>query len=269
MTLEKMHLEITRGVAVLTFNDPSSLNAVGTRLRRDFAAAMDMIEDPANGARCLLLTGAGRAFCAGANLNDPDRPAPRDRAAEASGKVKSDLETWYNPMFLRLRNLSIPYVAAVNGVAAGVGMSFALSADLVLAARSAYFLQAFARIGLVPDGGSTWVLTRRIGVARAMELSMLAEKLPAETALEWGAINRVVDDESLMSEAMALAGRLAAGPSVAYGLIRKAYWQALENDYPSQLQVEAEYQKLAGATEDHAEGVAAFKEKRAAVFRGR
>jgi 2-(1,2-epoxy-1,2-dihydrophenyl)acetyl-CoA isomerase len=218
--------------------------------------------------RCLLLTGTGRAFCAGANLTDPDRPSPRDRQAEASGAAKSELETWYNPMFIRLRNLPIPYIAAVNGVAAGVGMSFALSADLVIAAKSSYFLQAFARIGLVPDGGSTWILTRRVGVARAMELSMLAEKLPAETAMAWGAVNRVVEDSALMTEATALAKRLAAGPSVAYGLIRKAYWESLENDYPAQLQLEADLQKQAGRTTDHAEGIAAFKEKRQAVFTG-
>jgi len=149
----KMELRFEEGVAVLAFNDPAVLNAIGFRMREDFTAALDRIE--ASGARCILLTGNGRAFCSGTNLNDPDRP-PRDRDAEARGEQKSDLEGWYNPTMERLRALPVPVVSAVNGVAAGIGMSFALSADIRVAARSSYFLQAFARIGLVPDGGATW-----------------------------------------------------------------------------------------------------------------
>ncbi len=257
-------LESTGNVAVMTLNDPSVLNAFGQKLREDMTAAMDQIES--GSARCLVITGAGRAFCSGANLNDPDRQ-PRDRAAEARGEAKSDLESWYNPMFMRLRGLSIPIVTAINGIAAGAGMSLALMGDIRIAARSASFLQAFARIGLVPDCGSSWMLPRLIGIARAMELSLLAERLPAETALSWGLINRIEDDAALMPRAMELAGALAAGPK-SLGLIRHMYWQSLENSFSEQLDLEAKLQTQAGLTNDHEEGVTAFREKRAANFKG-
>ncbi|MBS0559805.1 MAG: enoyl-CoA hydratase/isomerase family protein [Proteobacteria bacterium] len=252
-------------VAVLTLNDPGTLNAFGAKLREDMSAALDAIE--AGDARCLVITGAGRGFCSGANLNDPDRK-PRDRAAEARGEAKTDLAAWYNPTFLRLRALRIPIVAAVNGIAAGAGMSLALSADLKVAARSASFVQAFARIGLVPDCGASYILPRLIGLSRAMELSLLAEKLPAETALEWGLINRVVDDAALMEESLALAQRLAEGPA-SLGMIRRLYWDSLENGYEAQLAREDRVQTEAAGTADYAEGVAAFREKRAARFSGR
>ena len=261
----KMELRFDGSVAILAFNDPAVLNAIGRRMREDFSAALDRIE--ASGARCILLTGNGRAFCSGANLNDPDRP-PRDREAEARGEQESDLEGWYNPTLERLRASPVPVVSAVNGAAAGIGMSFALSADIRIAARSGYFLQAFARIGLVPDGGATWILPRLVGMARAMELSMLAERLPAETALEWGMVNRVVDDGALMDEAMAMARRLAGGPA-ALGLIRRLYWQGLEQGYSAQLKAEADAQTAAARTRDYEEGVAAFREKRPAAFSGR
>jgi 2-(1,2-epoxy-1,2-dihydrophenyl)acetyl-CoA isomerase len=257
-------LENSDGVAVMTLNDPSVLNAFGRKLREDMAEAMDHVET--GSARCLVITGAGRAFCSGANLNDPDRP-PRNRAAEARGEAKSDLESWYNPMFMRLRALPIPIVTAINGMAAGAGMSLALTGDIRIAARSASFLQAFARIGLVPDCGSSWILPRLIGMARAMELSLLAERLPAETALDWGLINRLEDDGQLMPKALELARGLASGPK-SLGLIRRMYWQAMENSYSDQLDLEAELQSQAGMTRDFEEGVAAFREKRAAKFTG-
>ncbi len=257
-------LETTGPVALMTLNDPDVLNAFGQKLREDMQAAMDHVE--ASAARCLVITGAGRAFCSGANLNDPDR-MPRDRAAEARGEVQGDLEAWYNPMFLRLRALPIPVVTAINGIAAGAGMSLALSGDIRIAARSASFLQAFARIGLVPDCGSSWILPRLIGMARAMELSLLAERLPAETALSWGMINRLEDDAELMPKAMALAESLANGPR-SLGLIRRLYWEGLDNRYSDQLDLEAKLQNQAGATQDFQEGVAAFREKRIARFTG-
>jgi 2-(1,2-epoxy-1,2-dihydrophenyl)acetyl-CoA isomerase len=258
-------LETTDDVAVMTLNDPSVLNAFGLKLREDMAAAVDRVE--ASASRCLVITGAGRAFCSGANLNDPDR-ASRDRAAEADGKVKSDLESWYNPMFLRLRALPIPIVTAINGMAAGAGMSLALTGDIRIAARSASFLQAFARIGLVPDCGSSWLLPRLIGMARAMELSLLAERLPAETALSWGLINRVEEDNALMPRALEVAYGLAAGPR-SLGLIRQMYWQAMENTYSDQLDLEAKLQSQAAVTRDYDDGGAAFREKRPARFTGR
>jgi 2-(1,2-epoxy-1,2-dihydrophenyl)acetyl-CoA isomerase len=260
----RIRLETNGAVAVMTLNDPPVLNAFGMKLRQDMQDAIAEIES--GPARCLVITGEGRAFCSGANLNDPDRP-PRDRAAEARGEAKSDLEAWYNPMFMRLRALPIPVVTAINGIAAGAGMSLALSGDIKIAAKSAYFLQAFARIGLVPDCGSSWILPRLIGMARAMELSLLADRLPAETALTWGMVNRLVEDEDLLPAAMAMANRLAAGPK-SLGLIRRMYWEAMDNTYSDQLDLEAKFQNQAGATEDFKEGVTAFREKRQARFTG-
>jgi 2-(1,2-epoxy-1,2-dihydrophenyl)acetyl-CoA isomerase len=260
----KILLETTGDVAVITLNDPDVLNAFGLKLREDMQDALDLIDS--RPPRCLVITGTGRAFCSGANLNDPDRPS-RDRAAEAAGEVKSDLEAWYNPTFLRLRGLAFPVITAINGIAAGAGMSLALSGDIKIAARSASFLQAFARIGLVPDCGSSWVLPRLIGMARAMELSLLAERLPAETALAWGLINRLEDDAVLMSKAMELARSLASGPK-SIGMIRQMYWEGMDNTYSAQLDLEAKLQTRAGMTRDFEEGVAAFREKRAAQFTG-
>lgn len=264
MKHDRIRLEMTGKVAVMTLNDPSVLNAFGQKLREDMADAMDQIE--AGDARCLLITGAGRAFCSGANLNDPDRP-PRDRAAEARGEVKTDLEAWYNPMFLRLRALPFPVVTAINGIAAGAGMSLALSGDIRIAARSASFLQAFARIGLVPDCGSSWLLPRMIGMARAMELSLLAERLPADKAFDWGLINRLEDDDKLMAKAMEIATAMASGPR-SLGMIRQMYWRGMDSTYEDQLGLEAKLQTEAGLTRDFEEGVAAFREKRPARFVG-
>jgi len=168
-----------------------------------------------------------------------------------------------------LRNLRMPLIVAVNGVAAGIGMSYALLGDLILAARSAYFLQAFARIGLIPDGGATWLLPRIIGTARARELSLLAERLSAETALEWGLINRVYDDGSLMDEALKLAHRLAEGPTASLSMIRQLYWASLNNSLEEQIDLECQMQRRAGRSEDAAEGAAAFRQKRPPNFKGR
>jgi 2-(1,2-epoxy-1,2-dihydrophenyl)acetyl-CoA isomerase len=260
----KILLEAIGNVTVMTLNDPPVLNAFGRKLREDMQDALDIID--VRPPRCLVITGAGRAFCSGANLNDADRAA-RDRAAEAAGAVPSDLEAWYNPTFLRLRNLPFPVITAINGIAAGAGMSLALSGDIKIAARSASFLQAFARIGLVPDCGSSWLLPRLIGMARAMELSLLAERLPAETALQWGMINRIEDDATLMTKTLELASGLAAGPK-SLGMIRQMYWQSLDNRYSDQLDLEAKLQTRAAMTDDYAEGVTAFRDKRPARFNG-
>jgi 2-(1,2-epoxy-1,2-dihydrophenyl)acetyl-CoA isomerase len=211
-----------------------------------------------------VLTGEGRGFCSGANLSD---------RAPAAGQSPSDgvghaLETAYHPFLRRMRDCRLPIVTAVNGAAAGIGMSIALMGDLVAAARSAYFLQAFARIGLVPDGGSTWLLPRLIGLARAKELSLLAERLPAETAHAWGLINRVFDDGALMAEAMKLAQRLADGP-VSLAATRRLYWESPQNTYEQQLDLERQLQQKAGKTEDFIEGISAFLQKRPAKFKGK
>ncbi|MGO9606425.1 MAG: enoyl-CoA hydratase/isomerase [Candidatus Binataceae bacterium] len=262
MEFERAKLDIEGSVGILTLNHPEVMNAVSAEMLGGLMKALDHIEDPKSGVRCLVMTGAGRGFCAGANLQ------PRAEGSRASGDAGSVLETLYHPFLRRLRELPIPFVTAVNGAAAGVGMSFALMGDMVLCARSAYFLQAFRRIGLIPDGGSTWILPRLVGRARAMELSLMGEKLPAEKALEWGLINRVFDDADLIGKAMEMARDLAGGPTVALSLIRKLYWESPENSYEEQLNLERQMQRRAGSSADFSEGVRAFLEKRPAKFKG-
>lgn len=259
--MAKMNLEFQDRIAVLKFNHPEVMNAVGSEMLEDFAAAMAEIKNPANGARCLLITGEGRGFCSGANLSD----AGRGSANQSSG---DSLRNSYHPLLFDLRDLDMAIVTAVNGAAAGVGMSFALIGDIVCASKNAFFLQAFARIGLVPDGGSTFMLPRLIGWGRAMELSLLAERLPAEKAFEWGLINRLYEDnDKLMTGAMEIADQLAKGPK-SLGLIRKAYWNSWHNTYEQQLELEAQLQDEAGRTSDFVEGVAAFLQKRSPEFKG-
>ena len=260
---ERAHLTLHGDVAVLTMNHPEAMNAASAKMVRGMLAALDEIETPQSGIRALIFTGEGRGFCAGANLTEP----PEHGAGPIS--VGYTLDKIYHPFLRRLRDLRMPIVTAVNGAAAGVGMSLALMGDIVIAARSAYFLQAFARIGLVPDGGSTWLLPRLIGVARAKELSLLAEKLPAEKALEWGLINRVFPDDALLDEALKLAENLARGPTVALAAMRRLYWQSPQNNYERQLDLERQCQMEAGATQDFIEGVGAFLQKRPPVFRGK
>jgi 2-(1,2-epoxy-1,2-dihydrophenyl)acetyl-CoA isomerase len=262
MEFERAKLDIDGPVGVLTLNHPEVMNAVSPEMLGGLMKAMDAVEDPKNGLRCLVMTGEGRGFCTGANL--------QGRADNSGGRLDagSALETMYHPFLRRLRNLAMPFITSVNGPAAGVGMSFALMGDLVLCARSAYFLQAFRRIGLVPDGGSTWILPRLVGKARAMELSLLGEKLPAETALEWGLVNRVYNDEELAGETKKLAHDLANGPTVALGMIRKLYWESTDNTYEEQLNLERQFQRTAGDSADFKEGVMAFLQKRPAAFKG-
>ena len=259
MDFARVKLDIDDSVALLTLNDPDVMNAAGAPMLGDILAALDVVEDRANGVRCLVVTGAGKAFCSGANL--------KDRGLGKAKPAGAVLETHWHPLLRRLRRLHCPIVIAVNGAAAGGGMGLAMTGDIVIAARSAYFLQAFRRIGLVPDVGSTWLLPRRVGAARAMELSLLGEKLPAETALAWGLINRVVDDGQALIEAMKTTREMAAGPKV-LGLIRGLYWDSTENTFEEQLDLEFRTQKIAGSSDDFREGVSAFLEKRPAKFKG-
>ncbi len=261
--MQKMSLDIDDGIAVLKFNHPEVMNAVGREMLGDFATAVGEIKKPRNAVRCLLLTGTGRGFCAGANLQD-DTPADDDAPREAGGALRNS----YHPLLFELRGLDVPMVTAVNGAAAGVGMSFAMMGDIVCASKTAYFLQAFARIGLIPDGGSTFMLPRLVGWGRAVELSMLAERLPAEKAADWGLVNKLFEDnEALMAGAMSVARQLARGPR-SLALIRKAYWATWQNSFEQQLELEAQLQNEAGRSGDFGEGVQAFLQKRDAVFKG-
>ena len=264
MQFKHCTLEIDGPVAVLRMDHQEVMNAVSMDMLGGLTEALDEIEARRAEVRCVVLTGAGRAFCTGANLqgrNQQQKPG-RSNAGAA-------LETAFHPFLRRIRNLHCPLVTAVNGPAAGAGMSFALMGDMIVCARSTYFLQAFRRIGLVPDCGSTWLLPRLVGKARAIELSLMGERLPAEKALEWGLVNRVHDDAVLMEEAMKLARELASGPTVALSLIRKLYWDSGENSFEDQLNLEYQSQRIAGHSEDFREGVAAFLAKRAPAFKGR
>src|ERR1700709_2784269 len=263
MQFKHVTLDFDGSVAILRLDHQEVMNAVSSDMLVGLGEALDAIEEKRAEVRCLVLTGAGRAFCTGANLQGRNNAKP--------GKVNAGatLETGFHPFLRRLRNLHCPIVTAVNGPAAGAGMSFALMGDLILCARSSYFLQAFRRIGLVPDCGSTWLLPRLIGKARSVELSLMGDGLAAEQALDWGLVNRVHDDAALMKEAMKLAHELANGPTVALSLIRKLYWESPENSFEDQLNLEFESQRVAGATTDFKEGVTAFLEKRPAKFHGK
>ncbi|HTV88999.1 MAG TPA: enoyl-CoA hydratase-related protein [Stellaceae bacterium] len=252
-------IEKHSGYRRITLNRPERLNALNIEMADALTAALDAAEADKS-CRALLLTGAGRGFCAGQDLNEiVDLPA-REIAA---------LIDHYHPLIRRLHASPLPIVGAVNGVAAGAGANLALACDIVLAARSASFVQAFARIGLVPDCGGTWLLPRLVGGARARALALLAEPLPADTAAAWGLIWQAVDDERLMPAAEALAARLATGPTFALGLAKSALAAAATNDLDDQLDLERDLQAKAAAHPDHAEAVRAFLGKRPASFAGR
>lgn len=260
MKFENIKLEIADQVATITLNQPARLNACSLDMADEINLALDKLED----ARAVLITGEGRAFCAGADLQ-----AKGDASALSGGQGSyAALNLHYNPLMLKLAKLDIPTVTAVNGAAAGVGCSIALASDFAIAGKSGYFLQAFVNIGLVPDGGASWMLTRLIGKARATEMMMLGEKISGEKAADWGLIYKCVEDAVLMDEARALAKRLAGGPTVALGVMRRNLAAALESDYASALLTEAEGQRRAGDSKDAREGAISFLQKRKAEFKG-
>jgi 2-(1,2-epoxy-1,2-dihydrophenyl)acetyl-CoA isomerase len=262
MASETVLVEQQDGITRLTLNRPDRLNSFNVEMQEALAAALQAVEAD-TACRAVLLTGAGRGFCAGQDL--------ADRAAKPGGPLNDlgqTLETYYNPLVRRIRGLPHPVVVAVNGVAAGAGASLALHGDLVLAARSARFIQAFAKVGLLPDSGGTWLLPRLLGEARAKALALLAEPLSAEQAETWGLIWKAVDDDKLMSEATAIAKNLAAGPALAYAAIKRALQAAASNTLDQQLALERDLQRELGFSPDYAEGVSAFLEKRPPKFSG-
>ncbi|KRA60044.1 enoyl-CoA hydratase [Caulobacter sp. Root655] len=267
MTYEKIRLDAVDGVATITLADPTTLNAASLEMARELAHAFASVAAGKITARAVVMTGEGRGFCSGANLSGGGAAG---READVDGKpdAGSALESTYNPLVSLLRDFPLPIVTAINGPAAGIGCSLALLGDIVVAAESAYFLQAFRRIGLVPDGGSTYLLPRLVGKARAMEMMLLGDKIPAATALNWGLVNRCVPDVELMPTATAIAKELAAGPA-ALSAIRKLVWNSLDADWVGQLNAERHAQKAAGKTDDFIEGVGAFLQKRPAAFKGR
>jgi len=262
MAYETILLAKAEGLATLTLNAPDRLNAVSRKMIGELKQCWEELAADAS-VRAVLLTGTGRGFCAGADLADPDR----DMSATADAGAA--LDKFFNPVIRLMRALPKPIVAAVNGVAAGVGMSFAMASDIAVAAKSASFLQAFARIGLVPDGGSTWFLPRLVGDQRARALAMLAPQIGAEQAKEWGLIWDVVEDAELMKVATELARRLADGPTLSLARIKEAMNRAAGNDLVAQLDLERDFQRELGKSADFKEGVAAFLAKRKPSFKGK
>jgi len=259
MAYEMIRSERRGDVLVLTLNRPERLNAAPTEMFDELRDAIGALD----GARAVLVAGEGRAFCSGADI--ASGALGSDNPGETTHKALTD---HYNPAIAAFADLAVPVVSAVRGAVAGIGCSLALAADFCVASETAYFLQAFVNIGLVPDGGASWMLPRLIGKARATEMMMLGERVPAARALDWGMIHKVVADDALEAEAFALAERLAAGPTVALGLIRRGLAHALEVDYAAAMRREAENQRTARGSADSMEGGMAFLQKRKPAFRG-
>ena len=254
---------VAAGIQTITLNRPEKLNALNPEMHELLRAALEHAAGDA-AVRAVLLTGSGRGFCTGQDLSERD-VSPGAPPIDLSVSLGS----YYNPLIRRMRALPKPIVCAVNGVAAGAGANLVLACDIVIAARSASFIQAFSKLGLVPDAGGTYFLPRLVGTARAMGLALLAEKLTAEQAADWGLIWKVVDDAALASESQALAQRLASGPTKGYGYLKRALYASAGSSLDAQLDLERELQRELGISEDYREGVTAFKEKRAPRFKGK
>ena len=262
MNYDSIQFKTEGGVAILTLNRPDRLNSFTRAMHLEVRDALARVQADQS-VRVLVLTGAGRGFCAGQDLADRavDPGAP-------SVDLGASVEEFYAPLVLTLKNLPMPVICAVNGVAAGAGANLALACDIVLAAQSASFIEAFSKLGLIPDTGGTWHLPRLIGPARAMGLAMLGEKLSAEKAEAWGLIWRCVPDDVLMDEALAMAKHFAAAPTKGLAFTKRAFQASYANTQEQQLQLEADMMRELGNSHDYREGVAAFLAKRAPQFKG-
>ncbi len=263
MNFENITFTVEAGIARLTLNRPDKLNSFNGAMHAELRVALDRIQED-KAVRVLVLTGAGRAFCAGQDLADPAMAAVDGKMPDIGNVVEAS----YKPLILRLQNLRVPTIAAVNGIAAGAGASVALACDLVIASKSASFLQAFSKIGLIPDTGGTWFLPQRVGMARAMGLALLADKLSADKAADWGLIWQCVEDADFAAEVDALAQQLASAPTKALVRTRQAMHAAPGHTLEQQLSFEGGFMRELGWSPDYAEGVAAFMEKRAPKFTG-
>ena len=262
MAYNNILFDISEGIATLTLNRPDKLNSFTAEMHGEVRSVLEQVAADKS-ARVLVLTGAGRGFCAGQDLGD------RAVSPGAPGvDLGESVEKFYAPLVMTLRSLPMPVICAVNGVAAGAGANLALACDIVLAAKSASFIEAFCKLGLIPDTGGTWHLPRLIGHARATGLAMLGEKLSAEKAEQWGLIWRAVDDEALMTEAMAMATHFASAPTKGLAFTKKALQASYANTLPDQLKLEGEMMRELGYSHDYREGVAAFIAKRPAQFKG-
>ena len=252
-----LKIETRDNVTTIALDDPTTLNALTPNLAVSLGAAL---ESAAQESRVIILTGSSRAFCSGAKLQASPTAKPGDIDAGSS------LDLAYNPLMMTIRNLDVPLITAINGPAAGIGASIAMAGDIIVAGKSSYFLEAFCHIGLVPDGGATWMLVRNVGRVRAAELALLGEKLPAQQAFDWGMVTKVVEDDAVMATAQEFATRLADGPTHALGLMRKLLWNAGDASFNAQLDEERDAQSSAGKHPHFSEGVAAFLQKRKANF---
>lgn len=263
MTFNTIEFVINEGVATLTLNRPKSLNSFTIEMHAEIRQAMQQVIDEED-IRCLVITGAGRGFCAGQDLGDP-----AEKTDSGVPDVCKGVEKYYNPLIQSIMTLPKPVICAVNGVAAGAGASIALACDIVLAARSASFIQVFCKIGLIPDSGGTWNLPRAVGIARARGLAMLGDRLDAETAEKWGLIWKCTDDDKLQEEAREMATYFAVQPTCALGRIKKLLLESSSNTLTDQLELERQAMCDLGQSEDYHEGVYAFLEKRPPVFKGK
>ena len=266
MTVETITYEEAMGVATIKLNRPDRLNAVTAQMLEELKEALARAS-ASDDIRCLLLTGNGRAFCAGQDLSD--RTVSGGPGEVARPDLSKSLSEGYNPLILSLVEMEMPTICAVNGVAAGAGANIALACDIVLACRSAKFLQAFAKIGLIPDSGGSYFLPRMLGLPRARALAMLAEPISAQQAEDWGLIWKQVDDDTILLEATTMARKLAKAPTLGLTLTKKAMLASYNHSLADHLALEAEYQGQGGRSDDYAEGVAAFMEKRDPVFKGK